>query len=40
MSKFRERGNPLYKEDVTCVKDFFYKNVKKEKNKKTEIINI
>ena len=29
-----------YEDEVQCVKDFFYKNVVKEKNKKTEIINV
>ena len=29
-----------YENEVQCAKDFFYKNVVKEKNKKTEIINV
>ena len=29
-----------YEDEVQCVKDFFYKTVVKEKNKKTEIINV
>ena len=34
------KNERLFEDEVQCVKDFFYKNVVKEKNKKTEIINI
>ena len=34
------KNEQLFEDEVKCVKDFFYKNVVKEKNKKTEIINV
>ena len=34
------KNERLFEDEVQCVKDFFYKNVVKEKNKKTEIINV
>lgn len=37
---WKKRSVPLYEDEVKCVKDFFYKHVVIEKNKKTEIINV
>ena len=38
---FMNLERPLpYEDEVQCVKDFFYKNVVKEKEKKTDIINV
>jgi len=34
------KNERLFEDEVQCVKDFFYKNVVKEKNKKIEIINV
>ena len=34
------KNERLFEDEAQCVKDFFYKNVVKEKNKKTEIINV
>ena len=40
MLVWKERGIPLYEDEVKCVKDFFHKNVEENKKDETDIIQV